>query len=206
MTSVISPFGGSANRSASSAAVPRRSPERFVNSRRHLAQLVRSRIRSCERAQRRRQALRAAPRRPPANPTERARPTTQTEPSRRAARTRRNWYRSATRPDVTSAVSTADAPGRALRHLHAGFERSTHEPRAGIRDTGHAGIGDERDAVARLQAREKLCRTRRLVVRVVDRSRASIVCRCSKPRVCRVSSHSTTSAMRNSASTRNVMS
>ena len=56
-----------------------------------------------------------------------------------------------TKPLATSAVSTADG-ARQHGHRHARLERRRDQPRARVVDPGQAGVGDERDPLARLRA------------------------------------------------------
>ena len=56
---------------------------------------------------------------------------------------------------------------RQHRQFHPGVERRAHEPGAGVGDARHPGVRDERDALARLEARNQLGDPGRLVVLVV---------------------------------------
>ncbi len=62
----------------------------------------------------------------------------------RRGRNPSNTNRSVGKPDSTSAVSTALGPGTDF-HREPGVEARAHEPFAGIRDAGHAGVGHVRD-------------------------------------------------------------
>ena len=204
MTSVISPFGASANRAASSAADPRTtSSNRFVSSR-HTATSRSGSAAASERSV-------AGSRRGDSKATTghaHARSSSQSAASSAARRGRKptNAYRSADEPARDERRLDRRGPGQ-HRHGSAGGERRPHERRAGIGDPGQPGVRDERDPLARLEPRAAPRRR--------ARPRCARGARAAAPRsraaragaaVCRVSSQSTTSAARSSSSTRSVTS
>ena len=150
-TSVISPFGGSAKRAASSAAVPRTtSSKRFVSSRqtataplrdharRATASDARQPLRRLERDHRPRPARELLATAPPA-PARRAAGSRRTGSARRRGRSRRAPSRPPTAPGSTvtgtpasSAAATSRAPGSLIAR--------------------QAGVADERDPLAGLRA------------------------------------------------------
>ena len=161
---MISPFGGSAKRTASSAALPRTtSSKRFVNSRHTATSRAGSKAAS-ERsdAGRRfgdskattgqvqpavsRHSASSSPRLARQEPDERVPPAGEPAPDERRLDRRR---------------------ARQHRQLQPGVERRAHEPGAGVGDARHPGVRDERDALARLEPRDELGDPRRLVVLVV---------------------------------------
>ena len=118
----------------------------------------------------------------------------------------RNWYALADEPGGDERRLDRRCAGE-HRHLHACVERRRDEPRAGVGDRPAARVRDERDPLARLEPRHaappsappRCARgTRPAAPRMPWRS--------SRHAVCRVSSQSTTSAARSSASTRSVTS
>ena len=90
-------------------------------------------------------------------------------------------------PDATSAASSAEAPGLG-RHGDAGVDRRAHEARPGIGEQRRAGVGDERQPLARLRAaRRAAASVSRLVVLVVgEHRRVDLVAVEQVPRVPRV--------------------
>ena len=141
-TSVISPFDGSANRSASAAAGPRTtSSNRFVSSRQTATS--RSGRGRRERAQRRRQPLRRLER------DHRPAP-------RRELGPQRVELAGPPRQEADERVPLRDEPARderrldrrragQHRHRHARVERRAHEPPARIGDPRQARVRHERD-------------------------------------------------------------
>src|SRR3954471_20767779 len=171
-TSVISPFGGASNRSASSAAVPRTtSSNRFVSSR----QTATSRPGSEPASERNVAGNRCGD----SNATEgkgQLRSSSHSSPSFFSPRGRkpRKRYCSATSPDATSAVSTADAPGSTVTSRaalsaarRAGSGRRAQEPGARIGGARQPSVADERDPLPRLEPRQELGRPLCLVVLVI---------------------------------------
>src|SRR3954468_9737730 len=173
-TSVISPFGGAPNRSTSSAAVPRTtSSNRFVSSR----QTATSRFASATASERsvagsrcgdsKATAGHGQPRRSSHNAASFDSPR---------GRNPRKRYCSATRPEATSAVSTADAPGRtvtstpassAARRSRTPGSDTPGGPPAGVGPRGGPGGGEGGDPPPRLEPRQELGGPPSLVVLVV---------------------------------------
>ena len=163
-TSVISPFGGSANRSASSAAVPRAtSSNRFVSSR----QTAAARAGSAAASERSVVGSRCGDSNATAGHGHVAQLLPQLGERLLAAR-----------EEAEELVLLADEPRRderrldrrrprQHRHGHARVERRAHDPRARVGDARQPRVGDERDPLPRLEPRQQLGRPRRLVVLVV---------------------------------------
>ena len=147
---MISPFGGSENRSASSAAVPRTtSSKRFVSSR-HTATCRSGSAAASDRSKG---------------------PAAQLGPDA-------GERLLAARQEAEELVPPAGEAGCDERRLDRGrpgqhghrdarIERRPHDSRPRIGDARHAGIGDERDPLPRLEPRQELRRAGRLVVLVV---------------------------------------
>ena len=116
-----------------------------------------------------------------------------------------NPNRSATNPLATRAVSTAEGPGSTVTGTPAASAVRTSQPPGseipGIPASETSAIRSPASSRGKSSAARSasLCSWS-------ETSRAEIPCRSSRRRVCRVSSHSTTSASRSSSSTRRVTS
>ncbi len=163
-TSVISPFGGSSNRSRELRS---RSPHDLLEPLRQLAADGRLslRIGGRERPQRRGQPLRRL------EGDRRPRPAAQLLPQRRQLRL-------AARQEADEAVLLRDEPGgdergldggrpRQHGHVDARRERRAHKPRPGVGHARQARVGDERHSLAPLEPRQKLSGPPCLVVLVI---------------------------------------
>ena len=155
-TSVISPFGGSAKRAATSRG---RAAHDLLELLRQLAadgdRPLRAAPPASERAS---PAAAAATRtRPPATASGRAPPTAPRAPPRRAAGSRGTG---SARPRTRSRRAPSrppTAPGQD-GHRHARLERGGDQPRARVVDPGQAGVADQRDPLPRLEPRQHLRR------------------------------------------------
>ena len=164
MTSVISPFGGSAKVAATAGAVPRTtSSKRFVSSR----QTATRRSGSAAARLRSDAGSRLGDSKPTAGCGQRASSSHKRIPLRLAAR-----------EIAEEAVLIVREPRRDERRLDGRGPGSTvtaiprssaadDEAPARIVDARQPGIGDQRDALARREPRQQLVRSRRLVVLVV---------------------------------------
>ena len=166
ITSVISPFGGSANRLASSAAVPRTtSSNRLVSSRHTAAGRAGSNVARLASAA----GSRLGDRRPPrATAMQRAGPTATRAPSPRGAGSRATGTghrRARSRRAPSRPRRGPAAPGPRAR----GRQRPD-QPCPGIVDPGEARVADERDALALLDQGQHLGRPARLAVSLVARA------------------------------------
>ena len=162
---MISPFGGSANRSASSAAVPRAtSSNRFVSSRQTATGRSGKAAASDRSVAGRRcgdsnatagcgQRRELGPQRRRA-PSPRAAGSRGTGTARPRARSRREPSRRPTAPGSTVTVN-------------AGLERGRDQTRARVVHAGKARVRDERDPLAGRQPGQQLRRPLRLVVPVI---------------------------------------
>ena len=155
ITSVTSPFGGSRNRAASSAAAPQHDLLE------HLRQLAADgdeprRLGGGEARERRRQALRRLERDGRMRPAGELLPERRPLPLAPAGRSRRTG----TVPGEAAGDERRLDGRRPGEHgdRHTRGERRGDEPRAGVVDTGQAGIRDERDPLARDEPRHELRR------------------------------------------------
>ncbi len=184
MTSAISPFGGSAKRSASSCAVPRTTSSNFFVSSRHTAAWRAGSAAASDRSV-------AGNRCADSNAT-----AGQRQPAS-SSHTAASAFVAA-RQEAEELVALADEAGRDERrldrrrprqhgHRDARVQRRAHDARARIGDARHPRIGDERDPLAGLEPRQQLRRPRRLVVLVVgEDARVDAVTFEQRPRVPRV--------------------
>ena len=181
---MISPFGGTLKRAASSAAVPRTtSSNRFVSSR----QTANSRSGSTAASERSVAGSRCGDSKATAG---------QGQP-RSSSHTAASRF-SPAREEAEESVLLGDQSGgdeRRLdrgrsgqhRHVDARVERGAHEPRPRIRHTGEPGVGDKCDPLPRLEPRQELGRPPRLVVLVVgEEAGGDPVALEENPRVTRV--------------------